>query len=233
MILDPATTQVLQNTALFHGIKQEAYASVLQCLGAQRHQYERGEQIHHVGNKMSTAGLVLSGLVDVALYNESGNQLSINRFDSGEIFGESFACLQSEKCPVSVHAVSDCEVIFIRLALLFTPQKMNCTQAAKVTENLVQLLAKKNVFLNQKVQILAQKKIRDKIKVSLQTEMANTPPGQDEKHYVIRFNRDEMARYLGVDRSALSRELCNMRDEGILSFQRNHIKMLDPSFLFD
>lgn len=219
------------SSPLFHGIQPEFYPNVLNCLNADSKKYGRAAQIHTVGETMYAAGLVLNGAVDVVLFNEAGNQLSINRFDQGDIFGESFACLQAPKCPVSIHAVTDCEILFLNLSLLFTPQKMSCMHAGKVVENLVKILAEKNMFLNQKVQILAQKKIRDKIKISLQTEMARQPMGSQQ--YIIRFNRDEMASYLGVDRSALSRELCNMRDEGILLFQRNQIKLLDTQFLVE
>lgn len=223
-----ALAESMKNSPLFHEIEPHFYRNVLRCLRADIRNYVRSEQIHAVGDHMKAAGLVLDGAVDVILFNEAGNQLSINRVEKGDLFGESFACMPSKNCPVSVHAVTDCSIVFLNVSLLFTPQKFRCPHAGKVVENLVKILAQKNMFLNQKVQILAQKKIRDKIKISLQTEMAKQHEGSHR--YVIRFNRDEMANYLGVDRSALSRELCHLRDEGILLFQGNQIEVLDSSF---
>ena len=160
-------------------------------------------------------------------YDENGNQISICRFCPGEVFGAELACTGWTASPVCLRASSDCTVMLLDFSALMSQKTLTCPCRMQVTANLMQDMAQQLLFFNTKVRILAQKRLRDRLKIYLQTL---TP---DEKGcYSLPYTRTELADFLCVDRSALSRELCRMRDEGILDFSGAKIHLLNPTFLY-
>ena len=158
-------------------------------------------------------------------YDENGNQISICRFHPGEIFGAELACTGWTTSPVCLRASSDCTVMLLDFSALLSQKTLTCPCRMQVTANLMQDMAQQLLFFNTKVRILAQKRLRDRLKIYLQTL---TP---DEKGcYSLPYTRTELADFLCVDRSALSRELCRMRDERILDFSGAKIHLLNPTF---
>ena len=126
-----------------------------------------------------------------------------------------------------LYASSDCTVMLLDFSALMSQKTLACPCRMQVTANLMQDMAQQLLFFNTKVRILAQKRLRDRLKIYLQTL---TP---DEKGcYSLPYTRTELADFLCVDRSALSRELCRMRDERILDFSGAKIHLLNPTFLY-
>jgi len=129
--------------------------------------------------------------------------------------------------PVCLRASSGCTVMQLDFSALLSQKTLTCPCRMQVTANLMQDMAQQLLFFNTKVRILAQKRLRDRLKIYLQTL---TP---DEKGcYSLPYTRTELADFLCVDRSALSRELCRMRDERILDFSGAKIHLLNPTFLY-
>lgn len=160
-------------------------------------------------------------------YDENGNQISICRFCPGEVFGAELACTGWTTSPVCLRASSGCTVMQLDFSALLSQKTLTCPCRMQVTANLMQDMAQQLLFFNTKVRILAQKRLRDRLKIYLQTL---TP---DEKGcYSLPYTRTELADFLCVDRSALSRELCRMRDERILDFSGAKIHLLNPTFLY-
>lgn len=156
-----------------------------------------------------------------------GNQISICRFCPGEVFGAELACTGWTVSPVCLRASSGCTVMQLDFSALMSQKTLTCPCRMQVTANLMQDMAQQLLFFNTKVRILAQKRLRDRLKIYLQTL---TP---DEKGcYSLPYTRTELADFLCVDRSALSRELCRMRDERILDFSGAKIHLLNPTFLY-
>lgn len=180
---------------------------------------ELGEQSHNTG-------ILLDGTVEEFLYDENGNQVSICRLASGQIFGAELACTGWSTSPVCLRADSDCTVLRLDFSALMSQQTMTCPCRMQVTANLMQDMAQQLLFFNTKVRILAQKRLRDRLKIYLQTL---TPDSKGCYHLL--YSRTELADFLCVDRSALSRELCRMRDEKLLEFSGARIKILDHDFL--
>jgi CRP-like cAMP-binding protein len=85
---------------------------------------------------------------------------------------------------------------------------------------MLKLLAKKNLMLNQKIEILSKRTTKDKLTCYFDFIRGAA------KRFTIPFNREELARYLCVDRSAMSSELCKMRDEGLIEFNKNEFFIL-------
>lgn len=213
---------------MFNGIQPRKYKEVLSCLNASVHTYPRSAHIVELGEQTRNTGVLLDGTMEEFLYDENGNQVSICRFVGGQVFGAELACTGWTTSPVCLRAGSDCTVMLLDFSALMSQKTLTCPCPCRmqVTANLMQDMARQLLFFNTKVRILAQKRLRDRLKIYLQTL---TPDAKG--CYSLPYSRTELADFLCVDRSALSRELCRMRDEGILDFSGAKIQLLEPEFL--
>ena len=216
---------VLHSCSLFDSIPEEKYPNVLHCLNASRRTFEKDETILNIGEYSSMAGIVLRGRIELSFFEENGAPVSITHLSKGEVFGSERACCDLRVSPVRLRALSSCEVLFLRFENLLNVGEVTCPFRARFTANLLRDFARQNQFLNLKLRILGQKHLRDKIKVYLQSL-----PVSDEGSIELPYSRRELAEFLSADRSALSRELCRMRDEGLLTFDGSHIRITDRSF---
>ena len=217
---------ILKQCGMFNGIQPRKYNEVLTCLNASVRQYPRNAHIVELGEQTRNTGVLLDGSMEEFLYDENGNQVSICSFAAGQVFGAELACTGWTTSPVCLRAAADCTVMLLDFSALMSQQTLTCPCRMQVTANLMQDMARQLLFFNTKVRILAQKRLRDRLKIYLQTL---TP---DEKGcYTLPYSRTGLADFLCVDRSALSRELCRMRDEGVLDFSGSKLRLLDPDFL--
>ncbi len=132
-------------------------------------------------------------------------------------------CAGIQTSPVNVDASSDCEVMFVDFKRMITSCNNACSFHAKLIENMLRLVANKNMFLSQKNEFLSCRSIREKLMSYLYFEMKR----MGSKSFDTTFSRQELADYLCVDRSAMSRELCKMRDEGIIKFEKSKLIILN------
>lgn len=216
---------ILKKMPLFRDIPINKYDNVFRCLQAKLEEYKKGEVIVGLYDKMENAGIVLSGKVNMILYSEYGSEHNVHHFEQGSLFVETFAYAFEENAALEVIAFQKSKILFLDFSQLFTEKTKACPYASQVTLNLLSETTKRNIFLNKKVEILAQKKIRDKIGIYFKMLQGN------DSTINIPLNRQEMADFLGVDRSALSRELCTMRDEGIIEFNKNEFIILNSKWL--
>jgi CRP-like cAMP-binding protein len=126
---------------------------------------------------------------------------------------------------MQIWAVTDCEILFLDFSSLFNMEGGTCPFKMRASTNLLREFAEKARFLNDKVRILAQKRLRDKLKVYLQMQKSNK-----DGWIELPFRRNELAEFLCVDRSALSRELSRMQQDGILSYEGKRIRIHDITF---
>ena len=168
----------------------------------------------------------MSGTLRISLYSEDGNLLTIDRLSRGACLGETLVCSMSQDSPIQIDALNDTEVLYLDFDPLLLQQENGCPYRMQVTANLLQEMGRGALFLNQKMRILAQNRLRNRIKVYLQGL-----PVASNGEIRLEMGRGEMADYLCVDRSALSRELGRMQKEGILTYQGQVIQILDSKFL--
>ena len=204
---------------LFDGINFEDYGKLLECLSAKTSHYKKGEIILLAGNRIDFVGLVLAGQIKIIKEAQDGNINILTELAAAELFGEVFACAGVPHSPVTVQAVEDCEILFIDYKRIITSCSSACPFHTKLIENMLKLIAQKNLLLNQKNEILAKRTIRGKL-LSFFDHQRGV-----KKKFTIPYNREELANYLCVDRSAMSRELGKMRDEGLISFVRNKFEV--------
>ena len=216
---------ILKKMPLFRDIPINKYDNVFRCLQAKLEEYKKGEVIVGLYDKMENAGIVLSGEVNMILYSKYGSEHNVRHFEQGSLFVEAFAYAFEENAALEVIASQKSKILFLDFSQLFAEKAKVCPYASQVTLNLLSEATRKIIFLIKKVEILAQKKIRDKIGIYFKMLQGN------DSTINIPLNRQEMADFLGVDRSALSRELCTMRDEGIIELNKNEIIILNSKWL--
>lgn len=217
---------ILRQCSFFDSIPEEKYPNVLRCLQASRKTFSRNTTILHIGEQSQMAGMILDGTVELVFYDENGNQINVNHISAGEVFGLELACSRQNASPIQLRAVTDCQVLFMDFETVLDQNAPPCPYRLQVASNLLRDFARQTLFLNQKLRILSQKRLRDKIKVYLQSQEIC----QDGR-IMLPFSRSEMADFLYVDRSALSRELSRMQQEGILTYRGQEFCILDLDFL--
>lgn len=220
----------LVNTVLFRGIKKEELFSVLTCLSSFKKTFKKGEIIFHIGDTIKDIGVILSGSIYLENIDVWGNTTVLEHLKAGQVFAEAYACSLSEPSMVNVIAAANCEILFLNVARTIKTCSNSCAHHSRIIQNLLTISAKKNLNLSKRIFHITPKSIRAKVLSYLSSQAMEI--GKYE--FKIPFNRQQLADYLGVDRSALSSELSKMQKEGIIEFEKNHfcLKQID-SVLMD
>lgn len=206
---------------LFDGIKDEQLADAIKLLNGRIKKVIKDDYIVQLGGTIQYAGLLLKGKIESSFQNENFDQITMHTFTGGYLFGEGLVINHAKNSPVQVRAVEDSVVLFIDLEMIYAAAD-NSPVRNILARNLIKSLAKKNLILNQKVRILSQKSLRDRIFIYLRTL-----PKDKDGYAKIPFTQIALAEYLGVNRSALSRELGRMQNEGLLVIDGKKIKIID------
>lgn len=212
---------ILQSSPLFAGMDQAEIPTMLNCLSAVQKKFGKDEYVLRSGKVIESFGLVLSGTVLVIWEDFWGNRNIITHIGVGEIFAESFASLINHPLAVDVVTQEPTEILFLNISKVLSTCSSNCGSHHQLIRNLVSMLAAKNLKLNEKLQHITQRSTREKILSFLSAQSAR----YGSSSFEVPFNRQQMADFLSVDRSAMSNELCKLRDEGVLAFQHNHFQL--------
>ena len=217
--------QFLSNTLLFRGAAPKEIEAMLTCLQAQTRTYSRGETILHAGNAVTAVGLVLSGSVSIEQDDAWGNKSILDHVHPGQLFAETYACLPGEVLMINAVAAQPCEVLFLETSRMLHICSNACEFHNKLVRNLLTIASGKNLALSRRIFHTSSKSIRGRLLSYLSFQAAQS----GSREFDIPFNRQQLADYLSVDRSALSNELGKMQREGLLCVQRNHFVLLDVS----
>ncbi len=212
----------LNDWRLFHGIEQDNLPVMLGCLGYRMETYKKGEFISMEGEHLENIGLVVKGSVDMIKEDFWGNKTILMRMRQGSVFGETFICGSASLATVSFCAASDTEVLFLPFKRVMHTCTNACAFHHRLVENMVQLIADKNLELMRKVEVVTKKTLREKILAYL-SQQAQLEGGS---YFEIPLGRIELAEYVCADRSALTRELNAMKEEGLLDYDRNMFRLL-------
>ena len=208
---------VLARCPLFRGMGAEELPALLDCLGAAPRRAEKGETVLAAGDPATHLGVVLAGRVQVSRLTAEGQRIVMGELGPGQLFAESFACARAEVLPVTAVAAAGGAVLLLDSRRLAAPCSAACTFHARLISNLLSVLADKNLFLAGKVEHLAGRTIRERLLSYLEELSART--GRDA--VTVPFDRQALADYLCVDRSALSRTIGQLTREGVLAAERN------------
>jgi len=217
--------EVLQQCELFNGITKPDLLALLDRLSARQKSFGKNGFIFNAGDKTGLVGIVLSGVVHVIHEDFWGHRKIVSRIESGGMFGESFACVEIKRLPVSVMAVEKTAVLFINIQQILNHPSPASVFYTKLARNFAVLMAKKNITLIRKLENVTQTTTREKL-MSYLSEEAKLA---GKSTFSIPFNREELANYLSVERSAMSAELSRMRADGLVQYRKNHFQLLSGS----
>lgn len=199
---------------LFTGLNEEETQRALRYFGAYSRRYEKGDTLHQLFSPMEHFALVVSGSVSVQMDDLDGYKMIMANVQAGGIFGESL-CFLEQEAPVYIVATTDCEVLWMDVKNLKTPGRKDAFET-DMANRFIAMLAHRALNFNDRIQILSKPTLRSKLITFLSQYM-----GRLGDSFTVPFDRESLASYLGVNRSALSRELGAMAREGIISFHKN------------
>ncbi len=211
-------TLFLSNTNLFRGTTPDEVAAMLPCLMAEEKYYRKDEVIYRGGDIVHKIGMVITGSVSIENDDIWGNKSILDKIGPGQVFAETYACAPGEPLMVSVVSAESTGVLFLDVAKTLQPCSTACGHHGKLIRNLLTISAQKNLILSRRIFHTSAKSIRGRLLSYLSYQA--TLEGKHE--FDIPFNRQQLADYLSVDRSALSNELGKMQKEGMLTVYRNH-----------
>ena len=214
--------EALQNCALFDGIDPRDLKAMLGCLGGRIVHFERDEVIFAEDSRAENVGIVLEGSAEVVRDDFFGNRTIQARVEPGELFAEAFACAEVERLPVSVVGVKPGRAMVIRLRRIIETCSNACSFHSRMVMNLLRAMAARNLQLNRKLEITSRRTTRDKLMAYLTSQARQAGANS----FVIPFDRQALADYLCVERSALSAEIGKLRREGVLESERSRFTLL-------
>ncbi len=209
---------MLAGCLLFNGIKKEDINSLMNCMGGQVLHYKKGEYLMQAGERIKNASILLNGRVIVEQVDYWGNRDILQEIRPGELFAVNYAIPEGEVVPSNVVALEDSCVLEMDADRLVKVCDRGCNCHNSVKDNLILMLSSRNSALTRKLRHVSKRSTRDKL-ISYLTE-ASIAAGK--KEFDIHLDRQQLADYLAVDRSAMSSELSKMRSEGMLDYKKNH-----------
>ena len=212
---------LLKRTKLFYGITENEMGAMLECLSAAKHSSHTGDYVFRRGERIASVAVLLEGRVHIQKVDYWGNQSILSEVSEGELFGEVYACLGGEEILNNAVAVKPSVVLFLDINRILTMCPSGCRFHERLVRNLLAVLASKNRMLTQKLEHMSQRTTREKLLSYLSEQSLK----KGSSSFDIPFSRQQLADFLSVDRSAMSNELCKMRDEGILQFDKNHFEL--------
>lgn len=212
---------VLARATLFSGIEASEIDALFVCLGAKRFDLAKDDFALRVGEPPVNVGVVAEGRFHVIREDFEGERTLIASLEPGDHFAESLCCAGVAESPVSVVANTPGVVWLLSFRRILQTCPHSCTFHGKLLENMLGVLASKNLEMQARMELLSQKSIRARLMRYLETVAR-----KQGNSFVIPFNREELADYLCIDRSALSRELGRLKSEGVIDFWKNNFKLL-------
>lgn len=212
----------LTQTSLFSGISQADLSALLSCLAAVERRYSKGAVILAEGEPTQWMGLVLEGRAIISCADVWGKSSILGFAEPGSVFGEAYACVPGEALLISVCAAEETRVLFLNVGKLLTVCGNACPFHARLIRNLLTISAGKNLQLSRRIFHTTPKSIRGR----LQSYFSECAKKSGSLTFKLPFNRQQLADYLGVDRSAMSSELSKMQRDGLIQVQGGTITML-------
>lgn len=215
---------LLKKSNMFSGINENEILALLKCLNARVVRYKKGEYIIRHGDKVNSIGMVLSGLLLIEKEDYWGKCTIIQEVTPSFTFAESYAFLPDSPALISVTANKDTEIMFFNIKNIVTMCSSACSFHSRLINNVLFNISTHNINLTKKIDYMSKKTIRERLLSYLSNEyIKNGNPS-----FEIPFNRQQLADYLSVDRSALSNEISKLQKEGVISSKKNKFCLTQP-----
>lgn len=208
---------------IFDGIDEGKKEILKSCLRTVKKTYAKNEIIFSYGDRITSICYIIKGAVQLSKDDYyKGNKIIVAKIQGGESFAEAFVCAEIEHSKIEAKALEETEILFLDFKKVLSVCSNACPFHKKLIENLIKVVAKKNLFLRERVELLGKKTLREKIMHFLNKEKEK----QHAEIFDIPYSRDEFAEYIGADRSALSRELSKMKKQNLIDYHKNSFKII-------
>ncbi|MCI5516689.1 MAG: Crp/Fnr family transcriptional regulator [Roseburia sp.] len=214
-------TSAMRDASIFRNLSDDEIVGMLPCLNAKEQHFKKNEVIYRPGDQVRKIGLVISGAVRIEKIDYWGNRKIISVIELGQIFGEAYAGMKTIPMEMEVLAAVPSVILFMEVGKILTTCGNSCEFHSKMIRNMVYVLAERNYKLTQKMDHLTQKTTREKL-LSYFSEQALESGRSD---FDIPLDRQQLADYLSVDRSAMSTELGKMKKDGLIEYRKNHFTL--------
>lgn len=213
---------ILDTCPLFDQVGRGNYEKMLRCFGARVVNIRKNAAVFSEGQAADRVGIVLTGAVQAVQDDYLGNRSILSMAAPGELFGEGFACAGVDSLPVSIIATTDSQVMLIDCSHIMTMCHNACAFHNQMIRNLLISVAQSNLRLNQKIEILSKRTTKEKVMAYLLSEAKL----HGRNDFTIPYDRQELADYLGVERSAMSTVIGKLRDDGYIQVDRRHFTLM-------
>lgn len=213
---------LLKKSRLFQGMNEREIVQALGCLGARERRYDKGEFLLPAGSPAGETGLLLTGSALMIREDYWGNRSILSIISPGELLVEAFSNGNDRSLPVSVQAAEPTEAVLLSTGQLLTNRCDRCPLKSRLIRTMLDILMDENRKLLSKIEDSTQRSTREKLMSYLSRQALLS----SSNVFTIPFNRQALADYLGVDRSALSREMSHMARENLIAYERNHFTLL-------
>ena len=203
---------------VFDGIGIESLSALFACLGVKRRRLEKGDALMRSGERADRIGILLSGSLSVSAYDLDGRRTIIKRIGPTEIVAAAQSLSGAEAMSVDVEADEDSDVLLVKTERILSPCENACMFHVRLVRNLMKTLAVKTIELNRKIEILSHRSTQDRLMAYLRSVAQQ----KGSAEFDIPFDRQQLADYLNLERTALSKELGKMQKDKIISVNRNH-----------
>ncbi|EWM53654.1 Crp/Fnr family transcriptional regulator [Ruminococcus flavefaciens] len=208
---------------LFKGIDQNDCRRMISCFNADIRKFKTGSKIMDYSDNPDKLGIVLSGTAVMVRYDINGVRSIMESLDEQSVFGVYFTFTASQRSGIEIIAENECEIMFVRRSKITKRCENACQCHSRVVENLLELMSEKAISLNERIEVLSQRSIEDKLISCLSIIEEKTPKGKTPK---IPFSTTALSDYLCVNRSALQREMTRLKKAGILTISKRKFTLV-------
>ena len=214
------TLPILLENVLFSGIDASDIPHLLSCLQPREASFHKDQIIISEGDEIEDLGIVLSGSVHIVRHDFWGNRTLVSTINAGEVFAETMACAH-QRSEVSVVSCEETSILFLAVRTIITTCRRGCVFHHIIIENMIKLLSQKNLGLMKKMNHITKRSTKEKLLSFLSEEARKA----GERTFTIPYDRQQLADYLCVERSAMSNELSKMKAQGLLNYSRNTFQL--------
>lgn len=211
-----------EENILFKGIDLQDCLRMIQCFNAEVRKYKPGICIAEYSKSNDKIGIILSGSAVTVRYDINGVRTIIEKLEETSIFGEFFSFSGSKRNSIEIISETECEVMFVKYSELTKRCSNACRCHSQVVENLLTLMSEKAISLSERIEVLSQRTIEDKLISCLQIIEDKTPKGKTPQ---IPFSTTALSDYLCVNRSALQREIAKLKESGVLTISKRKFRL--------
>lgn len=217
------TTEELRDCRLFREIEPKDLEAMLNCLSAREIKPQRGDFIMSTPEEHPLMGVVLEGEVEMISEDYFGKKSLLSVLPVGSIFGESYTCVKAKNRTIAYQARTRCRILLLDYERILHACKLVCRFHHRMIENMVELIAEKNLALVDKLEVTSRTTIREK----LLTYLTRQAESIGSRTFTIPMGRTALAEYLCTDRSAMTRELARMKAEGLIDYEKRTFTLKD------